>query len=113
MCPATAVRKYKWRIGRRHFPAPYGLKHLYFRLEEAKLDLHSACDGCYEIRNFLNTPNYRGNRNDPVGVEYHRPLTEYDNDYAKAVTAEAHVIEKATAPKENSLRTSSGSSHAM
>jgi hypothetical protein len=38
---------------------------------------------------------------------------EYDNDYAKAVTAEAHVIARAAADKENSLRTSSGSSHSM
>lgn len=62
-----------------------GLKHLNLRLEEARLDLHSECDGCYEIRNFLNSPNYLGNRDDPVGVKYHRPLSEYDNDYRKAV----------------------------
>lgn len=74
-----------------------GLKHLYFRLEEARLDLHSACDGCYEIRNFLNTPNYLGNRHDPVGVEYFRPLTEYDNDYGKALAAEKDLIPKAAA----------------
>jgi hypothetical protein len=74
-----------------------GLKHLYFRLEEAQLDLHSACDGCYEIRNFLNTPNYLGNRHDPVGVEYYRPLTEYDNDYSKAVAAEKDRLPQAPA----------------
>jgi hypothetical protein len=71
-----------------------GLKHLYFRLEEAKLDLHSACDGCYEIRNFMNTPNYLGNREDLVGVEYYRPLTEYDNDYATAVAADKDLMHK-------------------
>ncbi len=79
----------------RAFPSALsGLKHLYLRLEEARLDLHSACDGCYEIRNLLNTPNYFGNRHDPVGVECYRPLTEYGNDYRKAVAAEAEVIER-------------------
>ena len=79
-----------------------GLRHLYFRLEEARLDLHSmACDGCYEIRNFLNTPNYPGNRHDRVGVKFHRPLTEYDNDYGKAVAAEKDMIAKAQLANEN------------
>jgi len=37
-------------------------EHLYFRLEESQLDLHSARDGCFEIRNFMNDPGSRNNK---------------------------------------------------
>jgi hypothetical protein len=50
------------------------LQYSYFRLEEARAELHPiSCWGCSEIRNFLSTPDYRGDREDPIGVEYQRP----------------------------------------
>ena len=35
------------------------LRHLYFQLENTGLELHSNCEVCDEIRNFLAVPNYR------------------------------------------------------
>jgi len=32
---------------------------LYFQLEDHRLELHTNCELCDEIRNFLNLPNYR------------------------------------------------------
>ncbi len=51
---------------RSFFAALRALRHLYFQLEHAKLELHSSCQLCDEIRNFLALPNYRADniRND-------------------------------------------------
>ena len=46
---------------RSFFAALRALRHLYFQLEHAGLELHSNCELCDEIRNFLAVPNYRGN----------------------------------------------------
>lgn len=45
---------------RSFFAALRALRHLYFQLEQARLELHSNCEVCDEIRNFLAVPNYRG-----------------------------------------------------
>lgn len=45
---------------RSFFAALRALRHLYFQLEHARLELHSNCGLCDEIRNFLAVPNYRG-----------------------------------------------------
>ena len=45
---------------RSFFAALRALRHLYFQLEQARLELHSNCEICDEIRNFLAEPNYRG-----------------------------------------------------
>ena len=45
---------------RSFFAALRALSHLYFQLEQAGLELHSNCELCDEIRNFLAVPNYRG-----------------------------------------------------
>lgn len=44
---------------RSFFAALRALRHLYFQLEHAGLELHSHCELCDEIRNFLAVPNYR------------------------------------------------------
>jgi hypothetical protein len=44
---------------RSFFAALRALRHLYFQLEQAGLELHSNCELCDEIRNFLASPNYR------------------------------------------------------
>src|SRR5689334_5098705 len=44
---------------RSFFAALRALRHLYFQLEHARLELHSDCELCDEIRNFLALPNYR------------------------------------------------------
>ena len=44
---------------RSFFAALRALRHLYFQLEHAGLELHSNCELCDEIRNFLELPNYR------------------------------------------------------
>ena len=44
---------------RSFFAALRALRHLYFQLEHARLELHSNCELCEEIRNFLALPNYR------------------------------------------------------
>lgn len=44
---------------RSFFAALRALRHLYFQLEHAGLELHSNCELCDEIRNFLALPNYR------------------------------------------------------
>jgi hypothetical protein len=49
--PVTAERSF--------FAALRALRHLYFKLETDRLELHSACEVCDEIRNFLDVPNYR------------------------------------------------------
>lgn len=51
------------------------LKHLYTKLEGEAIKLHSArCLGCIEIREFLSDPEYRGNSDEPLEVDMHRPL---------------------------------------
>lgn len=45
---------------RSFFAALRALSHLYFQIENAQLELHSSCEVCDEIRNFLMVPNYRG-----------------------------------------------------
>ena len=51
------------------------LIHLYAKLEPDGMTLHSAtCHGCMEIREFLSNPEYRGNLDDPLEVDMHRPL---------------------------------------
>jgi hypothetical protein len=47
---------------RSFFAALRALRHLYFQLEYAKLELHSNCELCDEIRNSLALPNYRANK---------------------------------------------------
>lgn len=49
--PVTAERSF--------FAALRALKHLYFKLEKDRLELHSTCEVCDEIRNFLNVRDYR------------------------------------------------------
>lgn len=44
---------------RSFFAALRALRHLYFQLEHARLELRSNCERCDEIRNFLELPNYR------------------------------------------------------
>ena len=44
---------------RSFFAALRAVRHLYFKLEHAGLELHSKCELCDEIRNFLALPNYR------------------------------------------------------
>ena len=66
---------------RSFFAALRALRHLYFQLEQAGLELHSNCELCDEIRNFLAVPNYRGDniQNDngwqPSFVVARDPLT--------------------------------------
>jgi hypothetical protein len=51
------------------------LTHLFAKLDDDGMKLHSAtCHGCIEIRAFLSTPEYRGNFDDPLQVDMHRPL---------------------------------------
>jgi len=45
---------------RSFFAALRALRHLYFQLENTGLELHSNCEVCDEIKNFLIVPNYRG-----------------------------------------------------
>ena len=45
---------------RSFFAALRALRHLYFQLENNGLELHSNCEVCHEIRNFLAAPKYRG-----------------------------------------------------
>jgi len=45
---------------RSFFAALRALRHLDFQLEQAGLELHSSCELCDEIRDFLVVPNYRG-----------------------------------------------------
>lgn len=44
---------------RSFFAALRAVSHLYFQLEQAGLELHSNCELCDEIRNFLALQNYR------------------------------------------------------
>lgn len=44
---------------RSFFAALRATSHLYFQLEHTRLELHSDCELCDEIRNFLAVPNYR------------------------------------------------------
>jgi hypothetical protein len=44
---------------RSFFAGLRALRHLYFQLEHAGLELHSNCELCDEMRNFLALPNYR------------------------------------------------------
>ena len=44
---------------RSFFAALRALRHLYFQLENERLELHSNCQVCNEIRDFLAVPNYR------------------------------------------------------
>lgn len=44
---------------RSFFAALRALRHLYFQLEHARLELHSDCELCDEVRSFLALPNYR------------------------------------------------------
>ena len=44
---------------RSFFSTLRALTHLYFQLENTGLELHSHCEVCDEIRNFLAAPNYR------------------------------------------------------
>lgn len=46
---------------RSFFAALRALRHLYFRLEKTGLELHSNCEVCDEIRNFIAVQNYRAN----------------------------------------------------
>ena len=57
---------------RSFFAALRALTHLYFQLEHARLELHSNCQPCDEIRNFLAIPDYRGDN------------IETDNDWKPA-----------------------------
>lgn len=51
------------------------LTHLYTKLDADGVKLHSArCQGCMEISEFLSNPEYRGNLDDPLEVDMHRPL---------------------------------------
>ena len=45
---------------RSFFATLRALRHLYFQLEHNGFELHSNCEHCDEIRNFLMVPNYRG-----------------------------------------------------
>src|SRR5215470_14514417 len=47
---------------RSFFAALRALRHLYFQLENAGFELHSQCEVCDEIRNFLEVPNYRADK---------------------------------------------------
>ena len=44
---------------RSFFATLRALTHLYFQLEHARFELHSTCELCDEVRNFLAVPNYR------------------------------------------------------
>lgn len=46
---------------RSFFAALRALRHLYFQLENTGLELHSNCEVCDEIRNFIAVQNYRAN----------------------------------------------------
>lgn len=50
------------------------LRHLYSTVDAHGMTLHSSCHGCIEIRGFLSIPEYRGNLDDPLEVDMHRPL---------------------------------------
>lgn len=51
------------------------LTHLHNKLDADGMKIHSAtCDGCIEIKEFLSNPEYRGNLDDPLQVDMHRPL---------------------------------------
>lgn len=51
------------------------LTHLYTKLDADGMKIHSAtCDGCIETKEFLSNPEYRGNLDDPLQVDMHRPL---------------------------------------
>ena len=65
---------------RSFFAALRAMRHLYFKLEKAGLEFDTGCRGCDEIRNFLNTPDYRGDLDNPLGVDMHRP-----ENYARMV----------------------------
>jgi hypothetical protein len=59
--PSVQARQMQVTWERSFFAALRALRHLYFQLEDAKLELHSNCEHCDEIRNFLALSNYRGN----------------------------------------------------
>jgi hypothetical protein len=58
----TPVHKQQMQVTweRSFFAALRALRHSYFQLEQAGLELHSNCALCDEVRNFLAVPNYRG-----------------------------------------------------
>ena len=64
------------------------LKHLHTKLAADGMILHPpTCLGCVEITGFLSNPEYRGNLNEPLQVDMHRPLNYaplgwVDKDYA-------------------------------
>ena len=70
------------------------LKHLHTKLEADGMILHSpTCLGCIEIRDFLSNPEYRGNLDEPLEVDMHRPLNyaplgwvnkDYDNSLPRS-----------------------------
>ena len=68
-------------LERSFFATLRALRHLYFQLENDGLELHSQCEVCDEIRNFLAVSNYRAgniqNDNDwqPVFLLAHNALT--------------------------------------
>jgi hypothetical protein len=65
---------------RSFFAALRALRHLYFKLETDNLELHSACEVCDEIRNFLSVPHYRAD--------------DFDAAYLTARTALKHLYSK-------------------
>jgi len=65
--PVTAERSF--------FAALRALTHLYFKLEKDRLELHSACEVCDEIRDFLNVPNYRADDFDAAFLMARNALT--------------------------------------
>jgi hypothetical protein len=69
--PEQPPKSVTWE--RSFFAALRAMRHLYFKLEKAGLELDSGCHGCHEIRNFLNMPGYRGDLDNPLGVDMHRP----------------------------------------
>lgn len=90
--PATWERSF--------FAALRALRHLYFQLENAGLELHSQCEVCDEIRNFLAMPNYRADKvesdNDwqPLFVAARDALTHlYTNFNADGMTIHSATCE--------------------
>ena len=73
--PVTAERSF--------FAALRALSHLYFKLEKDRLELHSACETCDEIRNFLRVRNYRAD--------------DFDAAFLTARAALKHLYSKLTA----------------
>jgi hypothetical protein len=55
--------------------ARHALIHLYNKLEADGMKLHlERCNACTEIREFIVNPEYRGNLDNPLEVDMHRPL---------------------------------------